>query len=205
MRILIATPLYPPDIAGHAPYVKELASRLKNKHQVTVIAYNHIPEQIEGVGFTIVEKNLLLPIRVALFTVKLFVASLHADIVFVQNGASTELPMIIASLFSRTPYILRLGDEKPLCLAQQNFLYRKILGFALHAANEVVTHTASSLYLADLQKRSNLHTKAIDITRPLPRPEILPFTEYPHSSMEAYEEAWTDHTEKLNTLFAKYE
>jgi hypothetical protein len=201
MRILIATPLYPPDIAGHAPYVKELASRLKSEHQVTIIAYNHIPEHIPNVRFIIIEKNLLLPIRVLLFTYKLFVASLSADIVFVQNGASTELPMIAASLLTRTPYILRLGDEKPLCWAQQNFLYRKILEFALRSAKKIITHSATSPCSADFKNADAIRSKIIDIERPLPRPEILPFSEYPHDAQTAYETSWADHKLKLNTLF----
>ena len=34
MKILLATPLYPPEIGGPATYTKELAEQLKNKHNL---------------------------------------------------------------------------------------------------------------------------------------------------------------------------
>src|SRR3989344_9051256 len=39
MKIVLATALYPPDIAPPAPYVKELATRLAANHEVTIVTY----------------------------------------------------------------------------------------------------------------------------------------------------------------------
>ena len=68
MKILIVTPLYPPDIAGHSAYVKELALRLREAHTVTILAYNHIPEKIEGVNIITIQKHLPTLVRLFLCT-----------------------------------------------------------------------------------------------------------------------------------------
>ncbi len=201
MKILIATPLYPPDIAGHAPYVKELASRLKNMHEVTIVAYNHIPERIDGVHIIVVEKQLPLPVRIIKYAYMLFIAARRADVVYLQNGASTELPMILISHLTSTPFTLRLGDEVPLCYAEKNIWHRLLLHAALWSARKVIVHTKTSVCLHTLKMSEGLKNKMIDVARPLIRPEVLPFQGYPLASFEEYESSWVQHVNKLNTLF----
>jgi glycosyltransferase involved in cell wall biosynthesis len=202
MRILIATPLFPPDIAGHATYVKELASRFKGTHEITILAYNHIPEHIEGVKILVTEKQLPLPVRVLKYTFMLLQASRRADVVYVQNGASTELPMVLVSPLCSTPFILRLGDDVPLCYAEQSLWHRLLLQSALRAAQVAVFHLDTSVCSKKIFDTPFLTEKKVDVPRPLPSPEILPFEPYPLAAFEEYEISWLQHLHKLNTLFS---
>ncbi len=43
MRILLATPIYPPEIGGPAQYVKNLAERLKKEGiETQIVSYNNL-------------------------------------------------------------------------------------------------------------------------------------------------------------------
>src|SRR3989344_1419984 len=103
MRILIATPLFPPDIEPSARYIKELAARLKARHQVTILAFTRLPEAIPGVTILSVDKKKPRLVRIFTFFIKALVALQTNDIVYVQNGPSVELPIRLAMLIRSRP------------------------------------------------------------------------------------------------------
>jgi hypothetical protein len=199
MKILIATPLYPPDIAGHAPYVKELATRLRSMHNVTILAYNHIPEKIDGVTILPVEKNQPLVRRLFQYTHLLLQEAKRADVVYVQNGPSTEFPLSMVAPFVHAPFVLRLGDETALCHAQHEKFHALLLRIALHSTRAIVTHRESSAYTPTYAR--SIQKKVHDLTRPHARPEILPFSEFPTHLMDTYEASWNAHITELIHLF----
>lgn len=202
MKILIATPLYPPDIAEPAPYVKELATRLKDEHSVTILAYNHIPEEIPGVRIVVVEKNQPLVIRLFHYIYSLYKEAKVSDCIYVQNGPSTEFPLILVTPFVHAPFVLRLGDETALSYAARDRFHAKLLKWAMRISHIVITHRESSVHnelLASPMPEKNVH----DIKRPHPRPEILPFREFPTDTMEAYEASWETHVRELVHIFSK--
>lgn len=199
MRILLVTPLYPPDIAEPAPYVKELAVRLCDTHEITILAYNHIPEKINGVRIISIEKYMPLLARLITFMRILYSEAKRADIVYVQNGPSTELPLVFVSLLVRTPCILRLGDETALKHGATTRAYRALLLLAVRYARVVVTHRRTSEYTHHIIP---LHDKkSSELSRPLPRPEILPFAPFPHDSISAYKSSWDQHLTELESLY----
>jgi glycosyltransferase involved in cell wall biosynthesis len=181
MKILIVTPLYPPDIAGSAPYVKELASRLKEVHSVTVLAYNHIPEAIEGVQIIPIEKSNILPLRLIRFFNTLLQEMQNVDIVFLENGPSVELPFFFAHLMRNRKMLFHLGDQTALTHTEKSIWYRIPFLCARMRAVRVLTPANFSV--------------------PPPRPEILPFKAYPSEEMRTYETAWTSHIKELNNIF----
>jgi hypothetical protein len=200
MKILIATPLYPPDINEPAPYVKELAGRLSVKHAVTVLAYNHIPEQVTGVEIIPIEKSVILPVRLWRFFGALMRASWENDVLYVQNGPSVELPTLLLSFFTRTPLYLRLGDEVALAYSQATPLPRRLLLTLVGRVRGVVTHTDTGNASAFLMKglpSSRIH----NMERPLSRPEILPFTPYLIEADTNYQTSWNTHIDALTSLF----
>jgi hypothetical protein len=200
MRILIVTPLYPPDIKEPAPYVKELASKLSLGHAVTVLAFNHIPEQITGVEIIPIEKSRALPIRIAQFYSALLRTSRDADIIYVQNGPSVEVPVLLFSMFNPKPIFLRLGDEVALEHAQTSPFLGHILRTLIGRVRGVITHTetsnASVFFMKNLPS-SRIH----NMERPLSPPEILPFAPYPTEAKTNYETSWNTHVETLTSLF----
>lgn len=122
MKIVLASALFPPDIAAPAPYVKELARRLAQKHEVTAVIYGSFPEQVEGARILAVSKRRPLPLRLISFTLALWRAARRADILYIENGASVELPAILVKWFVRTPLVVHFGDP-----AAKKYFYQKLL------------------------------------------------------------------------------
>lgn len=128
MKIVLASALFPPDIAAPAPYVKELAKRLGQKHSVTTVVYGHLPEQVVGVPIVAVDKRRPLPLRLVAFTFALWRAVRHADVLYIENGASVELPALIVSSITRTPILMHLGDSTAKKYFYHKALLRRIVG-----------------------------------------------------------------------------
>ena len=72
MRIVLATPVYPPEIGGPATYTKELALRLRDEHEIIIVAYASTSEIIPGTTLFIASKRRPLPLRFFKYTVDLF-------------------------------------------------------------------------------------------------------------------------------------
>lgn len=172
MRIVLATPLYPPDTAPQARYVKELAERLRKEHEVTIVAYAHIPEAVSGVRIVAVDKTKPIPIRLALYTLALWHALRSADLVYAVNGPSVELPLFLLS-FMRTPLVFGVVDSSARERMEENFFARLV------------------------HRAVRSHARAVVTAMPPERPEILPFAPPPDTT--AYEQAWKAH---LSSTFA---
>lgn len=178
MKIVIVTPLYPPEIAEPAPYVKELATRLIAKHQVTVVLYGKLPEDVQGVSYRMVNKHLSLIRRIIMFTRVLIQTARENDILYVENGASVELPTLIARVVTRKPYIFHLGDERALSHGTHNQLFGLLTRLVRSTARTTIT------------------------SRPPVRPEILPFVPHPTEACAAYEAAWNTHITEVCTALS---
>lgn len=112
MKIVIATPIYPPEIGGPATYTKELCERLHKDHAITVVAYTDTRDQFEGTKLIPVSKNRPLPIRLIKFFLALKEASKNADLIYVQNAMAAGLPTAIVNLITGKPFALKfVGDE----------------------------------------------------------------------------------------------
>ncbi len=110
MKILILTPLFPPDTGDPSTYVKELSERLAPDHSVTVLLYGHLPEAVPGVTLRAVDKRAPLLNRLTAFTFSLLKEVRGVDVVLINNGPSTELPFLLVSPFVRTKSILIESD-----------------------------------------------------------------------------------------------
>ncbi len=109
MRIDIASPLYPPEVASAAVYAKELARRFARNHAVTVVAYAHLPEEVPGVRVVSIEKRQSRLRRLLAFRRVFDDAVSDADAVLAVNGASVELPILLAPP-RRLPLIYCVAD-----------------------------------------------------------------------------------------------
>ncbi|HVW82858.1 MAG TPA: hypothetical protein VHC68_02875 [Candidatus Paceibacterota bacterium] len=108
MRILIATPLYPPEVAPAAAYAKELARRLSARHEVAVLAHAHLPEELPNVRLVAIDKRRPRLARLFAFTRALRREARGAETAIAINGASVELALLpgIAA-----PFIFSLADK----------------------------------------------------------------------------------------------
>jgi len=176
MKIVLATPLYPPDIAEPAPYVKELATRLASSHEVVVVTYGRLPEQIPGVRIVSVDKRRPLPLRLLSYTAALLRAARGADVIYAQNGPSVELPLVIVLRIVRAPLVMRMGDA---------------------AAHAYAAHHP----LRKFVERLALRRGRVIEGAPGARPEILPFAPRPDAALAAWETAWRSHLSDLTSTF----
>lgn len=177
MKIVIATPLYPPDIEPLALYVKELARRLSAEHEITVLTYGDIPEEIPGVTIIAVSKSQPMVTRVAAFTRRFLSLARNADIVIAENGSSVELPLVIVQLFTNVRTVLHIGDKK--------------------AAEWVRAQPLRKLLFTFVRNRSRVIEHQPDV-----KPEILPFFPNPTEALAAYEASWDRHLATLHTTYA---
>ncbi len=176
MKIVLATPIYPPEIAELAPYVKELAKQLSKNHKVTIVTYGCIPEKIEGVKIVTANKNQPLPIRLISYTLSLWKESKTADITLAQNGASVELPLVIISFLAHRPIILSIGDI---------------------SAHE---RASRSLFLGLIEKFAVKRSKKIIYDMPKKRPIIYPFEERKEKEWNEYSSSWSEHLKNLEKI-----
>lgn len=178
MKIVLATPLYPPDIAEPAPYVKELAKRLSTRHEVTIVAYAHLPEQVPGVRIVAVQKRHMLPVRLFFYMLALWRVARTTDILYIQNGASVELPAVLVKFFLPVPLFIRIGDSAAHARATESALLGYIERFARQFSSDVLVDTLPK------------------------KPEILPFEPRPTEKLASYEAAWGEHLHALENKFA---
>ncbi len=194
MKIVLATPLYPPEIGGPATYVKELSERLCHTHEVTIVAYATTAEHIPGTHLVTVSKRQILPLRLLKFTYALFKATRGKDVIYVQNGVAAGLPAVIVSKLRNIPVVVKfVGDEaweratqlrfttkqledflaKPEGSAKIKFIMR-IQGFVLRRVQAVTTPSA---YLTEALIRSYgiARTSAVVNYNAAEKAENLPF------------------------------
>ncbi len=112
MRILIVTPLYPPDLGSLAVYVKALVMRLRSHHTVTVVTYGHLPETVPDVNVVCTPKRWPTPLRLIAFTVRLWQAARTADLLYVSDGASVGFPSVIVSRLRQLPLVRFVMEDE---------------------------------------------------------------------------------------------
>jgi len=112
VKIILATPVYPPEIGGPATYTKELALRLRDKHEIVIVAYAINLERIEGTTIFTASKRRPLPLRFLKYLYILYKASRGADVIYVQNAMAAGLPAVLVSMVRNIPLVLKfVGDE----------------------------------------------------------------------------------------------
>lgn len=112
MKIILATPLYPPEIGGPATYTKELAERLRMDHELCIVAYASTALPLSGVELRTVSKRRPLPLRLLKYFVTLYRAAKGADVLYVQNAMAAGLPAVLVGALRGIPVALKfVGDE----------------------------------------------------------------------------------------------
>lgn len=130
MKIVIATPIYPPEIGGPATYTKEIVSLLAKEHEVTVVAYTDDTRNPEGATLLSVSKQSRLPVRLWRFFKAVRKAAKEADVLYVQNAMAAGLPTVLAGKLTGTPVVLKfVGDESWERATQHNLTSKRLQAF----------------------------------------------------------------------------
>jgi len=112
MKIILATPIYPPEIGGPATYTVEIAKRLRGEHDILVVAYSDKGEEVEGTRLVRVIKDRSLPLRLISFFFTLIRAAKGADVIYAQNAMAAGLPAMLVGKLRNIPVVIKfVGDE----------------------------------------------------------------------------------------------
>jgi glycosyltransferase involved in cell wall biosynthesis len=99
VKIILAAPLYPPEIGGPSQYALKLSEVFRAQgHEVRVARYGALKYFPSG-------------IRHVLYACKLFTRALGADVILGFDTYSVGLPAALVSSLTRTPLILRVGGD----------------------------------------------------------------------------------------------
>lgn len=99
MKILIATPLYAPQIGGPATHTRMLEEYLpRHGFSVTVIPFREVA-------------HLPPIVRHLAYAARLMKAARSADLVFAQDTFSAGLPALLASRIARRPLVVRVPGD----------------------------------------------------------------------------------------------
>ncbi len=100
MKLVLATPLYPPQAGGPAKYAKGIAEECRRRgHQVTVVAYGSV------------ERTLPPGLRHLWYFSRVLSASFSAGHILSLDTLSVGVPAAAAARITRTPLSLRIGGD----------------------------------------------------------------------------------------------
>ncbi len=177
MKILILSPLFPPDVGAPAPYVKELLRRL-NGHDVTTLMYGYLPESVPGVQMIAIDKRTGVIRRLVTYATALMRARTEADLIILNNAPSVELPMLLVSLL--TPNTIVLCESDPLALkASRKGFYKLLHTLMVRRCKKVVVLPEETMYMI---------------------PELLPFLSIDTEAVAKQNSWWTKHCIDLMTI-----
>lgn len=109
MKIILATPIYPPDIGGPAQYAVELPQKLAPAHEVITIAYGG---EESGQQTKFVAKTQPLAWRLWKFGQLVYQHGKTADVIYAQNAVAAGLPAVLVGKILGKPVIIKVvGDE----------------------------------------------------------------------------------------------
>ena len=113
MKILLATPLYPPEMEELAVYSKRFAEEMfAVSHEVSLLAYSDYPELINGVKITVVSKKRKLLFRLFLYTRELYTLSRDCHVIYAQNTLASGLPSVIIGKLRKIPVIIHFSEDE---------------------------------------------------------------------------------------------
>jgi len=109
MKLLIATPLYPPEIGGPATYTMFLEKNLpSNQFEIEIVRFDSV-------------KHLPYIIRHISFFWKVFLRAKNADIVYALDPLGVGLPAGFAAKIRGKRFFLRIAGDRAWETAQQKF------------------------------------------------------------------------------------
>ncbi|TRZ52597.1 glycosyltransferase family 1 protein [bacterium] len=109
MKLLIVTPLYPPEIGGPATYTRFLEKNLpKDQFEIEVVRFDSV-------------KHLPYIIRHIAFFWKVFFRAKNADIVYALDPLGVGLPAGFAAKLLGKRFFLRIAGDRAWETAQQKF------------------------------------------------------------------------------------
>lgn len=121
MKIILATPLYPPETSDTAIYVKELAKQISDKHEIIIVAYASVSEKITNAKLITISKRTSLPLRLIKYFIELLKSSRNADVIYAQNSVAVCLPAILVGFLRNVPIATRYEADEAQTRVMHNY------------------------------------------------------------------------------------
>lgn len=110
-RIIIATPLFPPETGDAARWAKRRAAELVKEHETVVVAYGHLPESVSGVRIIEIDKRSALVVRFSRFLRTLWHEAHRAERIEACEVAAA-IPAVLVGRLRNIPVRVRFrGSE----------------------------------------------------------------------------------------------
>jgi len=115
-KILITTPIYPPEPGGPATYSKGLKRELEERGiEVSVISYGERkkdpPVGEAGKGVRFVSRKIPKGLRHIVYFLKTLKEARKADWIYTLDATAAGLPTVIASFIWRKRFLIRVGGD----------------------------------------------------------------------------------------------
>lgn len=111
MRLLIVTPIFPPQIGGPASYVGGLFERLQKQHQVQVVTFSPSKISNKKKVFSVSTSGTMLT-RQARLLLQLLTLTQNKQIIYAQGTIVVGVASLIVSKLKRIPFFIKfVGDE----------------------------------------------------------------------------------------------
>ena len=114
MRIVIPTPIMPPQIGGPATYVSQLAREWGGEHEITVLTFTQHPTPIKGVRMVVIPVFLHrfgTLLRQTTLAIKLTRSAITADVIYAQGPIVVGMAsVIIGKIVNKPVFIKFVGD-----------------------------------------------------------------------------------------------
>ena len=114
MKILIPTPIFPPEIGGPATYVSELAKRLSIEHEIVIITFTQDPQPTKNtkvVSISLHKHFLGILFRQLKLAAAIYKYGKNADLIYAQGPVVVGFTAIIVGKILSTPTIVKfVGD-----------------------------------------------------------------------------------------------
>ena len=154
MKILLVTPLYPPEIGGPATYARLLMQEIpKRGHNISLVKFSDVAGLPAGIRHIILFFKILSQAR-------------HVDVILAQDVFSVGVPAVCAARLLRKPILIRVPGDFAWEQARQRFgvtdsievfqtkkygwrveFYKKVERWVVNHADRVMT---PSNYFSDL-------------------------------------------------------
>jgi glycosyltransferase involved in cell wall biosynthesis len=140
MRLLIVTPIFPPQIGGPASYVSGLFKRLQKQHQVKVVTFSESKTSIQKGVFAVSTDGTMLSRQIKLL-LQLFKAAQMSQILYAQGTIVVGVSSLIVATLRNIPLVIKfVGDEVWESLAEAGKTTESLNAFYArnHAASPIL-------------------------------------------------------------------
>lgn len=194
MKIIVTSPLFAPEIAEPAPYVKTISKQLGQDQEVIVLTYSNIQNLDNNKNLIAIKKNQASILRIFQYLLKLLKITKKNDIIYAQSGLSTSLASLISAKLKGAKIIYRYSEDEAYLRYKKNidqqtsseeFLKKNNLPFKIKSLKKIqniifkkvdLLISTNTNLLDQLKNHYEITEKKIRlIYNPSPKKIVLPF------------------------------